>query len=394
MNKYDFAVVTGTRAEYGLLRPLLLRMKDCNEIDLHVIVTGSHLSNKFGITKREIQDDGFDNMIEVPIPMDDDTKKGMAFATGEAIKQFSLLFENYRPDLMVVLGDRFEIFSAVSAAHLMGIKVAHIAGGDVTEGAVDDALRHCITKMSYLHFPGCEEARKRIVQMGESPKRVFNVGEFGVENCLNTKFLNRNDLSESVGFSDINKDYSIVTFHPVTMENNTGLEQLNALITAMDAFPGMSYLITMANADAGGREINNKWIEEGKKRDNWKVVSSLGVIRYLSALKYAKLCIGNSSSGLVEAPSLGIPTINIGDRQKGRIQPDSVINCDNSSSAIINAMKKGLSEEWIYKTQHIENPFGDGTSSKKTFEIIMTYLKSNEVALEKSFYDIPIEVNV
>ena len=391
MKKFKVSVVTGTRAEYGLLRPLLFKLKDCSEIEFKLMVTGSHLSGKFGTTKDEIIRDGFDDFYAIPIPIDDDSKKGMAIATGEATKQFANLFEKYRPDLLVVLGDRFEIFAAVSAAHLMGIRVAHIAGGDVTEGAVDDAIRHCITKMSYLHFPGCEEARKRIIQMGENPDRVFNIGEFGVENCINTDFLDRKKLANSVDFSNINKEYSVVTFHPVTMENNTGIEQVNELIKAMDSISDMSYLITMANADAGGRDINQKWLEEGKKHKNWKVVSSLGVTRYLSALKYAKLCIGNSSSGLVEAPSLAIPTINIGDRQKGRIQPDSVINCEAKSEEIIKAIEKGLSEEWKIKTQNIENPFGNGTSSQQMFDTIIRFLETNNNNIEKSFYNINFE---
>ena len=392
MKTYKVGVVTGTRAEYGLLRPLLFKLKDSEVIDFKLIVTGSHLSSQFGNTKDEILKDGFEEYISVPIPIDDDTKKGMAMATGEAVKQFAKLFEEYTPDLLVVLGDRFEIFSAVSAAHLMGIKVAHIAGGDVTEGAVDDAIRHCLTKMSYLHFPGCEEARKRIIQMGENPQRVFNIGEFGVENCINTDFLSRKELAASIGFDDINKDYSVVTFHPVTMENNTGLEQQVELIKAMDSIEDMSYLITMANADAGGREINNKWIEEGKKRDNWKVVTSLGVIRYLSALKYAKLCIGNSSSGLVEAPSLGIPTINIGDRQKGRIQPESVLNCAPNCGDICKVLEIGLSQEFQLKAKNNDNPFGDGTSSQRAIKIIIDYLQLCDRNNEKAFYDIEFEV--
>ena len=388
MEKYSVGVVTGTRAEYGLLRPLLFRLKENKKINLKLIVTGSHLSGKFGSTKDEIIKDGFDDFYAIPIPIDDDSKTGMAIATGEAVKQFAKLFDNYYPNLLVVLGDRFEIFAAVSAAHLMGIRVAHIAGGDVTEGAVDDAIRHCLTKMSYLHFPGNEEAKKRIIQMGESPDRVFNVGEFGVENCINTDFLDRKELVRSIGFDDIAKDYSVVTFHPVTMENSTGLEQLEELIKAMDAISGMSYLITMANADAGGREINEKWLEEEKKRANWKVVSSLGVTRYLSSLKYASLCIGNSSSGLVEAPSLGIPTINIGNRQKGRIQPESVINCGNNHVDIIESIEKGLSDEWKIKTKNIENPFGNGTSSKQVVDIICGFLETNNKEIEKSFYDL------
>ena len=391
MNIYKIGVVTGTRAEYGLLKPILFKMDESNKVDLKLIVTGSHLSNQFGNTKDEIVNDGFNDIILVPIPLNDDSKKGMAIATGEAIIQFASVFETYHPDILIVLGDRYEIFGAVSAAHFMGIKIAHIAGGDITEGAVDDAIRHCLTKMCYLHFPGTEESRKRIIQMGESPDRVFNVGEFGVENCINTQFLSRSALANKIGFSGINEEYAVVTFHPVTMENNTGVEQQSELIKALDSMDNISYLITMANADAGGREINDKWIEEGKKRKNWKVVSSLGVSSYLSALKYAKLCIGNSSSGLVEAPSLGIPTVNIGDRQKGRIRPRCVIDCAPEYDDIVSSMEKALSEEWQYFSKHAENPFGDGTSSEQTFNIIINYLETNEETKGKHFFDIEFE---
>ena len=392
MNIYRVGVVTGTRAEYGLLRPLLFKLRDNEKIDFKLIVTGSHLSSKFGNTKNEIEIDGFKDYYSVPIPMDGDSKADMALATGEAIKMFAALFKKYIPDLLVVLGDRFEIFAAVSVAHLMGIKVVHIAGGDVTEGAVDDAIRHCLTKMSYIHLPGCEESRKRIIQMGEEPQRVFNIGEFGIENCLNTDFLSREELVQSVGFDGFLSDYSVVTFHPVTMENNTGIEELLELIKAMDAVENMSYLITMANADAGGREINDKWLEEEKKHDNWKVVTSLGMKRYLSALKHSRLCIGNSSSGLVEAPALRIPTINIGNRQKGRTSFDSVINCDTSCIDILNAIKIGLSDEWQSKVKSTINPFGDGTASNQAMKIICEFLESNCESSEKAFYDVEFEV--
>lgn len=386
--KCQICVVTGTRAEYGLLRELLFKLRKDQRIDLGFVVTGSHLSDTFGKTEDEIIGDGFKDYIKVPIPMDDDSKEGMAYSAGVALQKFAELFKNYKPDLLIVLGDRFEIFAAVSAAHLIGISVAHISGGDVTEGAVDDAIRHCLTKMSYLHFPGCEQSAKRIIQMGEQPDRVFNVGELGVENCLNMKILSRKELSKSIGFDKVLDNYCVVTFHPVTMEADTAESQVYELIGAMDAQQSMSYIITMANADAGGRAINDIWIKEGKKRSNWLIATSLGVLRYLSAVKYARLVIGNSSSGVIEAPSMGTPTINIGDRQKGRVMAESVICCEPDKSCIADAMKKALTYDFQEKAKHIKSPFGNGTTSKLIVDIIIDYLKNKSQTNEKRFYDI------
>ncbi len=386
--KCQICVITGTRAEYGLLRELLFKLRKDRRIDLGFVVTGSHLSDTFGKTEDEIIGDGFKDYIKVPIPMDDDSKEGMAYSAGVALQKFAELFKNYKPDLLIVLGDRFEIFAAVSAAHLIGISVAHISGGDVTEGAVDDAIRHCLTKMSYLHFPGCEQSAKRIIQMGEQPDRVFNVGELGVENCLNMKILSRKELSKSIGFDKVLGNYCVVTFHPVTMEADTAESQVYELIGAMDAQQSMSYIITMANADAGGRAINDIWIKEGKKRSNWLIATSLGVLRYLSAVKYARLVIGNSSSGVIEAPSMGTPTINIGDRQKGRVMAESVICCEPDKSCIADAMKKALTYDFQEKAKHIKSPFGNGTTSKLIVDIIIDYLKNKSQTNEKRFYDI------
>lgn len=386
--KYKVCVITGTRAEYGLLRRLLFKFKDNNKIDLTLVVTGSHLSNSFGNTQDEIIEDGFLDYIKICIPMDDDSKEGMAVSAGVAMTKFARLFTSYKPDIVVVLGDRFEIFAAASAAHLIGIPIAHISGGDTTEGAVDDAIRHCLTKISYLHFPGCEQSAMRIIQMGEQPDRVFNVGEPGVENCLTMKLMSRQELSENIEFKNVLRNYSVVTFHPVTMENNTAVSQLYELIEAMDAQNDMSYIITMANTDAGGRAINDIWIREGKKRSNWMVVKSLGVLRYLSAVKYAKLVIGNSSSGVVEAPSMGTPTVNIGDRQKGRMMAESVICCAPDKLEIFKAMKVALANEFQEKAKHVQSPFGDGTTSKQIVDVILGYLENREETNEKHFYDI------
>lgn len=390
--RYNVCVITGTRAEYGLLRELLFKLQNNEEIELKLVVTGSHLSSTFGNTQDEIIRDGFVDYIKIPIPMDDDSKEGMAVSTGVAMTKFAELFTDYKPDIVIVLGDRFEIFAAASAAHLIGIPVAHISGGDTTEGAVDDAIRHCLTKMSYLHFPGCEQSRKRIIQMGEQPDRVFNVGEPGVENCLNMELMQRQELADDLGFDGIIGDYSVVTFHPVTMENNTAVSQVYELIRAMDSLENMSFIITMANADAGGRAINDIWMEEEKSHSNWLVVTSLGVLRYLSAVKYAKLVIGNSSSGVVEAPSMGTPTINIGDRQKGRMMAESVICCEPKKSDILDAMTKALTPEFQNKATHVSSPFGDGTTSEKILNVVLDYLKNKNEIHEKHFYDIEFSI--
>lgn len=385
---YKVCVLTGTRADYGLLRGLLFRLSNNNEIELTIIVTGSHLSTSFGDTQQEIINDGFKNLVRISIPLEDDSKGGMANSTGVALCKFSEYFTSALPDILVVLGDRYEALSAVIAARMQGIPVAHISGGDVTEGAIDDAIRHSITKMSQLHFPGCEQSRKRIIQMGEQPDKVFNVGEPGVENCLKLNFLSREELAHSIAFDGVLDDYCIVTFHPVTMENNTSEFQVRELIRALDEYSNLNYIVTMANADAGGRIINSIWTEEAKTHKNWLVVKSLGVLRYLSAMKYSKAVIGNSSSGIVEAPSIGVPTINIGDRQKGRMMAKSICSCHPDYNSICNALCTVLDEKFQIMSKSIESPFGDGTTSNMIEEHLMKYLKENLFSHGKKFYDI------
>ena len=389
---YKICVVTATRAEYGLLRPLLFRFKNNDLVDLQLIVMGTHLVKQFGNTQNEIISDGFTNYLTVEIPLDDDSKKGMAIATGSTTLEFAALFEKITPDMVVILGDRYEMLGVATAAHLSGIPIAHLCGGDVTVGAVDDAIRHCITKLSVLHFPGCEQSAKRIIQMGENPSRVFNVGEPGVENCLNTELLSRSELFDRIGIKNLNKDYCVVTFHPVTTEEDSSERQVGELIKAMDFFPDLAYIITKANADAGGRIINEIWEKEAKSRENWIVVSSLGVQRYLSAVKYAQLVIGTSSSGLVEVPFFKVPTINIGDRQKGRMMAISVLNCNPKAEDIICAMKNGFNESFRESIINMDLPFGDGTTSVRVEKIIMDFLKTADGNIQKDFYDIAFSV--
>lgn len=385
---YKVGVVTGTRAEYGVLRELLFKLKSCAEIDFKLIVTGAHLSKRFGNTVAEIEEDGFKDYIKVPIPIEDDSKEGIAKSTGVAITAFAEVFSDYKPQLLVLLGDRYEIYAAGSAAFLLNIPIAHISGGDVTEGAIDDTIRHCLTKMSSIHFPGCEQSAKRIVQMGEQPDRVFNVGEPGVENCIKADLYSRVKLAESLNVDWVaDKDYAVVTFHPVTREDGTAQSQVYELIKAMDEHNEFCYIITMANADAGGRLINDIWISEGKKRDNWLVVTSLGAIRYLSAVKYAKLVIGNSSSGIIEAPSLKTPTVNVGDRQKGRMMADSIVCCEPIECEIVRAIDTTQTLEFTTLTQNVESPFGDGTTSDRILEKILEVLHSGENLTNKHFFD-------
>ena len=387
---YKICVVTATRAEYGLLRPLLFRLKQEPKVQLQLVVTGAHLSERFGNTKEEIIADGFGDFYEVPLPLDEDGKMGMAIATGAATQEFAKLFAKLCPHIVILLGDRYEMLGVASAAHLMGIPVAHMCGGDVTQGAVDDAVRHCLTKLSTLHFPGCEASAKRIIQMGENPERVFNVGEPGIENCINTKLLSRKELAEALDFEQVLGEYCVVTFHPVTMEDNTAGKQVKELISAMDAYPKMAYIITKANADAGGRMINAIWDEEARGRSNWLVVSSLGMLRYLSAVKYAKLVIGNSSSGLLEVPALGTVTINIGDRQKGRMMAKSVLCCEPDKADILQAMERGMSAEFTKSIKNMDLPFGNGTTSGRVLEEVLRFLQKYDGPVIKSFYDIPM----
>ena len=386
--KYTICAVTGTRADYGLLKETLFRLQQNESITLDLMVTGSHLSSAFGNTEEEIREDGFRDYSCIPIPLEDDSKEGMAKATGAAVCAFADYFLNYRPDLLLVLGDRYEILAAAIAAHMQGIPIAHISGGDVTEGAVDDAIRHSVTKLSLLHFPGCEQSRRRIIQMGESPDRVFNVGEPGVENCMKTRILNRESLAKNLDFPSLLGDYAVVTFHPVTMEDNTGGEQVRALIRAMDDIQNLAYIITLANVDAGGRLINQIWQAEGKIHRNWLVISSLGAVRYLSAMKYAQAVIGNSSSGIIEAPTMGIPTVNIGDRQKGRMMCESIISCEPEEAKIRDAILQVLQPAFRQIAQHVISPFGDGHTSEQIEYHLIQYLKENRNTTEKAFYDI------
>lgn len=386
---YNICVVTGSRSEYGVLKRLLFCLKNDPRVKLTLVVTGSHLSNDYGYTKKEIDEDGFNNYIEIPILEGDVSDMGMII--GKTISKFSLFFMDNLTDFLVVIGDRYEILGVTIAAYMQKIPIGHISGGDVTEGALDDAIRHSITKMSYLHFPGCEESRKRIIQMGEAPDRVFNVGELGVENCLFTELLSRSELASELGADFILQDYAVVTYHPVTMEKESYIGQMHELIEAMNNVPDLAYLITMSNADEGGSIINDIWKKEASKHSNWLLVASLGSLKYLSAVKWSKVVIGNSSSGILEVPSMGIPTVNIGDRQKGRKQVSSIIQVGINGDDIKDGIFKATDKHFGDSCKGIKSFYDGGETSKHICSTILDFLDGGSINLEKGFYDVKFE---
>ena len=305
-----------------------------------------------------------------------------------ALKGFGEYFNNNKLDLLIVLGDRYETLAVCIAAMNESIPIAHIHGGEITEGAIDDAIRHSITKMSQLHFTSTEMYRKRVIQLGEQPDRVFNVGALAVENIMNTRFISKEKLGKELGI-DLSKKYGVVTYHPVTLEKNSGIEQVDELLSALDSFPDMSFIITKSNADAGGNIINNKLDEYGRKHANVVVVTSLGVVRYLSAVKEASVVIGNSSSGIIEAPCLHVPTVNIGDRQKGRYMPESVICCEAKVNEITESIRNVISLEYIDNIENMINPFGEGKTSEKIVNVLKNQFDMENINnMEKKFYDI------
>lgn len=380
-------VVTGTRAEYGLLRPLIKRINEDNELQLQLVVTGMHLSPEFGLTYKEIEEDGFIIDEKIEILLSSDTAVGISKSMGLAMIGFADSFERLKPDLVVVLGDRYEIFAVASTAMTFRIPIAHIHGGETTEGAVDEAIRHSITKMSYLHFTSTEEYRQRVIQLGENPDRVFNVGAIGIENIKRLNLLDKSKLENTINFK-FDNNTALITFHPVTLESNTSKQQFQELINALDKINNLKLIFTKANSDTDGRIINLMIDEYIKNNEDKAIVfTSMGQLRYLSTMKYVDLVIGNSSSGIIEAPSFNIPTINIGDRQKGRIQSETTINCQPTENEIYKAIKLGLSIKFKEKIKDTVNPYGDGNVSEKILYRIKDILNKG-IELKKTFYDL------
>lgn len=385
--KKTICVVTGSRAEYGILKPLLRAVQASNDMRLELVVTGTHLLKEFGSTQDEIVSDGFDIAQRIAVTMDTATNEGMISATAQTMDAFGRYFAQHKPDVVIILGDRFEIFAVAVAAAMHHLPIAHLHGGEITEGAIDEFLRHSITKMATLHFVACEQYRRRVIQLGEAPERVFNVGALGVENALHLPRLSLKALSESVGVSLAHKQFCVVTYHPVTMEDGTAEKQTYALIRAMEQFPQYHYIITKANADTGGCAINRIWKEQACLHPNFTVVTSLGAVRYFTALEHAKAVIGNSSSGILECPSMRLPTVNIGDRQKGRMMADSIICCGTDTPSIVRALEKAFSEQYAQIAAKGQSPFGGDDVSGKILMHLREFFKEGRPTGKKAFYD-------
>ena len=378
-------IITGTRAEYGLFYWLMKEIDNNNNLELQVIATGMHLSAEFGNTYQQIEKDGFTINKKVDMLLSSDTEVAISKSMGLGIIGFSDAFDDLKPDLLVVLGDRFEIFSAVSAAMIAKIPVAHIHGGESTEGAFDESIRHSITKMSHLHFAATDEYRNRIIQLGEHPSKVFNVGGLGIDNINKLKLLSKKDFENSTGFKFVEKNI-LVTFHPVTLEKFTSKIQFQALLSSIDKLENIGIIFTKTNSDTGGRIINNMIDAYVSKHNNAIAFTSMGQLHYLSALQFVDAVVGNSSSGLLEAPSFKIGTINIGDRQKGRIKAESVINCFPDEESIDSAIKQIYLKSFQSVLNCVENPYGHGGASKNIFNIIKNI--NLDGILKKHFYDL------
>jgi GDP/UDP-N,N'-diacetylbacillosamine 2-epimerase (hydrolysing) len=378
---------TGTRAEYGLLKPLMEKFKEDEEFQLQIIASGMHLSPEFGLTYKQIEEDGFiiDEKVENLLSADTDT--AISKSIGLGIISYTDALNRLNPDLLIVLGDRYETFAAVIAAYTMKIPVAHLHGGETTEGAYDEAYRHSISKMSYFHFASTEEYRKRIIQLGESPDRVFNVGAIGLDNIKNMDFLSKDVLEKDLDFKFGEKNI-LMTFHPTTLENNNTKEQIKEILKALKVRKDLNIIFTKSNSDSNGRIINEE-IEKfvKKNKDRSKIFSSLGVLRYLTVLNHVDLVMGNSSSGIIEVPMFKIPTINIGDRQKGRLKPDSVIDCECKSEDILEAINKAYDPNFLSKIRKQKNIFGEGNTSEMILKILKKEL-NKRINLKKSFYDL------
>ena len=382
-------IVTGSRAEYGLLYWLLKEINNSKELDLQLIVTGMHLSAYFGNTYKEIKKD-FKIDKKINISLSSDTSIGISNSMGIALTKFTSTYKKLKPEIIVVLGDRYEILSAATAAMISQIPIAHIHGGEKTEGSWDECIRHCITKMSHLHFVATEQYKKRVIQLGESPKKIYHVGGMGIENIKKITLLNKSEFEEAIGFK-LNKKNILVTFHPVTLENNTSKEQFQQLLHTIDELEDTNIIFTKTNSDINGKVIN-KMIDQYTNLNSQKAISfkSLGQSRYLSALKHVDAIVGNSSSGLIEAPSFKIGTINIGDRQRGRIKSESVIDCLPKKKDIKISFEKLYSINFQKILKTTKNPYDNGSPSKK----IVTILKNVNLQsiLKKRFYDVNYKI--
>ncbi len=380
------AVFTGTRAEYGLLYWIIKGIHESDTCELQLYVGGTHLSPKFGSTVEEIEKDGFPIKERLDFLIPSDTSIGIAKSMGSALIKATENFHKNSPDLLIILGDRFEAMAICQAAMLEGLPIAHIHGGEITEGLIDEAIRHSITKMSHLHFTSTEEYRRRVIQLGEDPKNVFNVGAPGIDNIKSLNLIDKESLSKELNF-DLSDPFFLITYHPVTLENDGALEALDNLLKVMGTYSDYKFVLTYPNADTHGRPLIELLKEfRDKHSDKVMLTKSLGQLKYISLLKYCEAVVGNSSSGLIEAPSFKKPTVNIGNRQGGRIFGDTVINCNEDQESIRLALEKALSPKFKDVCRKANNPYGNGGSSNKILDTIKSIPLNNIVF--KKFYNL------
>lgn len=378
---------TSTRADYGIMSRLMQRVADAQDCDLQIIATNMHLSPEYGLTYREIEADGFHIDKKVEMMLSSDTRSGIVKSMGVALLGFADALDDLKPDIAVILGDRYEMLAAAESCLIYKVPIAHLGGGDITEGAFDDAIRHSITKLSHLHFASTEVSRQRIIQMGEQPEHVFNFGGLANDNILNEPIMSKEELEDSLDFK-LDKPFLLTTFHPVTMEDHTAEQQIKSLLFVLEEYlVDYKIIFTLPNSDAESRVITEqiKAFVSRHSEQSYSIVS-LGKYRYYAALKYCTAVVGNSSSGIYEAPSFHVPTLNIGNRQKGRLHGDSVVDVDATFGAIKYGMEKVLSKGFREFVKTAENPFEEPGTLEKMFEVISHYPLDNIV--EKKFYDV------
>lgn len=379
------AVVTATRAEYGLLSPLIreLRRRENADLKVDLIVTGTHLTERYGMTIEEIKE-RIDH--KVPVSVKSETELDISENQAEVLVKFTKLFLAEHYNAVLVLGDRYETLAIAIAAGNTRTPIFHLCGGDTTEGALDEWIRHSITKIAYLHFTTNEESRKRVIQLGEDPERVFNFGSTSIDNILTVADMSRDEALDSVGLK--NCRYALCTYHPVTMESGNVDGMIMQFLNAIKVFPGIEFIVTKSNADQGGARINDLLDAAEQEYDNLHVFTSLGVRRYLSLMKYSEFVLGNSSSGIIEAPAFHIPTVNIGDRQKGRLQPESILNCGTKTEDIVKVINTAFSDEYKEICRKAVSPYGDGHASERIAEQTVKIVMKERIDLKKKFYDL------
>jgi len=385
MKKHKICIFTGTRAEYGLLKPLMEEIKLQPEFELQIVASCMHLSPEYGLTYQDIEKDGFKIDEKIEMLLSSDTSFGTIKSMGLGMIGYADALNRLKPNLVIILGDRFEALAFAISAYILKIPIAHLYGGEITEGALDEGFRHSITKLSYLHFTSTEQYRKRVIQMGEDPKRVFNVGALGIDNIKKLKLLPKEEIEIKFGMKFSENNF-LITYHPETLSNSKTEENFLEILNALERFKDTTLIFTKANADPNGRVIN-RMIEEFfvKHSENVFIYDSMGTLLYLSVMQYVNAVIGNSSSGIIEAPSFKVATVNIGNRQKGRIKAESVIDCQPLKYEVTRAIEKTLSKSFQQLLKNVKNPYGDGTAASKIVGVLKNIFPIDNVS--KKFYD-------